>query len=131
MGVPIPRRGLLEHAFVRYTAKSTLMTEADYTVVACEHEDMDGRIVVEALVSGPDAVMETRRRLPDALVVRPVRSPAWVEQCILAARGEACASRGILAVHALRASDDDLFLVSHPSALDAAAVLAHVSRVFE
>lgn len=135
MGIPIHRGAAVSHVFVRtYGTLDTSASPEFEDVAACSHYDMDGRLVTEALLSGAAADEACIRRMfPDAFVTS-VRHYDWVRESILEASGRAdrtLTPNGMLAVHALRADDDELHLVEHPRALSGSAVLMHVARMLD
>lgn len=130
MGAPLPPPAP-ESVFVRVVGRlGPLPDDLDVTA-ACAHVGMDGELVTEALVVGPDAAARLRRQLPAAVV--PVREAEWVRQCILYAAGGdgADESMGSLAVRALRAPEDEWHLLSHPGAPSAPRLLACLARCFD
>ena len=130
MGRPAPSPEA-EHVFVRHHGTldlEQLHAQRDLEVTSCSHYDMDGALLTEALVSGPRAGARAVACVPDASVVS-VQRPEWVRESILAASGKpGTASDGMLAVYALRASNDELHLVSHPQALCGPLVLDQVAQ---
>lgn len=133
MGIPVPPPAAEDGAaaFVRTVGNLGFLPD-DLDVTACEHTGLDGELVTEALVTGADALARVRRLLPDAAVVRPVREPEWVRQCILHAAGDdAAETAGALAVRALRAPEDEWHAVSHPGAPCAVHLLARLARCFD
>lgn len=137
MGIPVSPAPLprLHHVFVRTLGTldvNALPHECEY--VACSHYDLEGRLMTETLLSGAHVDVDSMKRLfPDALVTS-VHSYDWIRECIQEAAGRAdrtTTTEGMLAVYALRASDEELHLVEHPRALSGTALLRRVASMFE
>lgn len=122
--------GDVQHAFVRVEGGLADLEEGLEVMALCVHGglgDHEGP-VTEALVRGPDVVRRLREAHPRARLVTPVRGVDWVHECIVAAScPEELAPPGLLAVFALRAPDEELFLVEHPRALSAASILRQLA----
>lgn len=124
------------HAFVRVHGDlPTFQDDDDLTVTACSHFDIDGSRVTEALVSGPGAEERVAAVCQDAAalvaLVAPIKHHEWMRATIMAAAGrldEREDPPGMIAMHALRADEDELYMVSHPDALCATNILAQISR---
>ncbi len=124
--LPLPPPPEPSHVFVRVLGVLDLQHLDGLEVTACSHEDMDGALLTEALVSGEGAVQRVAHLSPQLAV--QVHTPDWVRESIATAAGRCTASDGAVALHAIRARDDELHLVSHPRALCATTVLAQVAR---
>ena len=119
------------HAFVRVRGQLPDFKDPTLTITACSHFDVDGSPVTEALVSGPAAMDLVTSACPDAALVVPIKHHDWIRTSIMAAAGQLDEREdppGIVAMHALRADEDELFIVSHPDALSATSILAQISR---
>jgi hypothetical protein len=83
------------------------------------------------LVSGPEAMARVTAACPDAALVAAIKHHDWIRASIMAAAGQLDEREdppGMVAMHALRADEDELFMVSHPDALSATGILAQISR---
>lgn len=130
MGLALPAKPPC-HAFIRVAGQVDDLGGEGLQVTSVTHYDIDGALVTEALVTGPDAVVALQRRYPGARCLVAVTYPAWVEQSILVAAGKPHGSAGSVAVHALRAPYSEADLVSHPNAPYAADILRQVASGFD
>lgn len=134
MGRPVylPDNGT-EHVFVRFKGPvpRRFAEDHDLEVTWCSHDDMDGALTTEAVVSGPAHVVHaTLADLTHIDERRSLKSPQWVRDSIRVASGREH-TPGMLAIGALKADEDDLHLVSHPKAPSATCVLAQLSTLFD
>lgn len=131
MGVPLPAATHATHAFIRVPGDVHGLADAGFDVTSAAHCDIDGTRVTEALVSGPGALEHLADLYPGARQLVAVHYPAWTEQSLLAAAGKPHASPGTLAVHAMRAPEQELHLVSHPNALCADTLLRQTAACLD